>query len=161
MLHSLDLDYAHALMKLSDELKLDFYVASSQIANLLQKIPNLPLKPKVVESQVEQLMPFEKIVLEEIEEKSLILVSYSEAVDLVKELASAGKLSKDSVFIVSEPEPQVEEASEYEVIANWFSRMGVEFYTIRASGHYYPYQLKTILKNRKTEKSISCPYGKT
>ncbi|MEM0328484.1 MAG: hypothetical protein QXN53_07935 [Thermoproteota archaeon] len=153
-LHSLDVEYAYALMKLSRELKIDFYIASSQIANLLQKIPKLPLKPKVVESQVEQLMPFEKIALEEIEEKSLILVSYREAVDLVKELASAGKLSKDSVFIVSEPEPQVEEASEYEVIANWFSRMGIEFYTIRASGHYYPYQLKTILKTIKPKKKI-------
>ncbi|MGC8832355.1 MAG: MBL fold metallo-hydrolase RNA specificity domain-containing protein [Thermoproteota archaeon] len=95
-----------------------------------------------------------KIALEEVEDKSLILVSYREAVDLVKELAFVGKLSKDSVFIVSEPEPQVEEASEYEVIANWFSRMGVEFYTIRASGHYYPYQLKTILKAVKPKKRI-------
>ncbi|MBO3754614.1 MAG: hypothetical protein FGF53_07060 [Candidatus Brockarchaeota archaeon] len=48
----------------------------------------------------------------------------------------------------------MEEASEYEVIANWFSRMGVEFYTIRASGHYYPYQLKTILKTIKPKKKI-------
>ncbi|MBO3840368.1 MAG: hypothetical protein QXG66_05020 [Candidatus Bathyarchaeia archaeon] len=151
-LHGLDLEYAYALMKLSEELKFGFYVASSQIANLLQKIPKLPFKPKIVESLAEQLVPFEKIALEEIEEKSLILVSYREAIDLVKELASAGKLSNDSVFIMSEPEPQVEEASEYEVIANWFSRMGVEFYTIRASGHYYPYQLKTILKTIKPKK---------
>jgi ribonuclease J len=153
-LHGLDLEYAYALTKLSEELKLKFYVASSQIANLLQKIPNLPLKPKVVADQVGELTAFEKIALEEVEEKSLILVSYREAVDLVKDLALANRLSKDSVFIVSEPEPQVEEASEYEVIANWFLRMGVEFYRIRVSGHYYPYQLKAILKAAKPRKRI-------
>lgn len=151
-LHSLDLEYAYALMKLSEELKLDFCIASSQTANLLQKVPKLPVKPKVVESYVEKLTGFEKTALEDVEERSLILVSYREAVNIVKELYSVHKLSQDSVFVVSEPEPRVEEASEYEVIANWFSRMGVEFYTIRASGHYYPYQLRAILKTIKPKK---------
>jgi ribonuclease J len=32
--------------------------------------------------------------------------------------------------------------------------MGVEFYRIRVSGHYYPYQLKAILKAVKPRKRI-------
>jgi len=41
------------------------------------------------------------------------------------------------------------------VIANWLSKIGIQFYRIRASGHYYPYQLKMILNiinpKKKTE----------
>jgi hypothetical protein len=54
--------------------------------------------------------------------------------------------------IISEPEPQIEESSEYTVIANWFLTMGIESYRIRASGHYYQYQLKTILDKVKPRK---------
>jgi ribonuclease J len=55
---------------------------------------------------------------------------------------------------MSEPEPQIEEASEYEVIANWLLKMGIQFYRIRVSGHYYPYQLKTIIKSIKPKEVI-------
>jgi len=51
--------------------------------------------------------------------------------------------------IIIKPEPQVEEGSEYYVITNWFSLMGIEAYRIRTSGHYYQYQLKTILEKVK------------
>ncbi len=37
---------------------------------------------------------------------------------------------------------------------NWFSIMGVESYRIRASSHYYQYQLKTILEKVKPRKGI-------
>ena len=45
-----------------------------------------------------------------------------------------------------EKEPASEELAEYDVTANWMSRFNVQSYRIRVSGHYYPYQLKTILK---------------
>jgi ribonuclease J len=49
-------------------------------------------------------------------------------------------------------EPQIEEASEYDVIANWLSVMGVNTYRVRVSGHYYPYQLKSIVNVIKPSK---------
>ncbi|MHA1832960.1 MAG: hypothetical protein ACTSV7_03135 [Candidatus Baldrarchaeia archaeon] len=48
----------------------------------------------------------------------------------------------------------MEEASEYDIIAKWLSRMGIQAYRIRVSGHYYPYQLKTILNTTKPRKRI-------
>ena len=82
------------------------------------------------------------------------IVSYREVVDLLKDLDSAGCLTNSSIAIISEPEPETEEALEYGVIANWLSQMGVQFYRIRASGHYYTYQLKKILSFIKPKKKI-------
>ena len=151
--HALDLEYSYALMKLAAEFDRNFYVATTQTAKILEKVLELPLKPKLIEDYVGYLSSLEKIALEEIEEESFILVSYREVVDFLKDLSSAGKLT-DSIAIISEPEPQVEEASEYDIIANWLSRIGIQAYRIRASGHYYPYQLKTILNTIKPRKRI-------
>jgi ribonuclease J len=83
-----------------------------------------------------------------------MLVSYTEIVDLIKDLNMVRGISKDSLAIISETEPQSEEGSEYNVIANWFTTLGIESYRIRASGHYYQYQLKTILDKIKPRKGI-------
>jgi len=64
-----------------------------------------------------------------------------------------GSLSKDCLAII-QSKNQIEESSEYTVIANWFSTMGIESYRIRASGHYYQYQLKTILDKVKPRKGV-------
>jgi len=153
-LHGLDLEYAYTLMKLAAELNLNCYVASTQTAKLLEKVLKLPIKPKLIEGYVDYLAPLEKIALEEIEENTLILVSYREVVDFLKDLSSTGNITKDSVAVMSEPEPEAEEASEYGVIANWLSKMGIQSYRIRASGHYYPYQLKTIIQTIKPKEVI-------
>jgi len=55
------------------------------------------------------------------------------------------------------PEPEGEEAVEYSVMVNWFRVLGVWYYRIRASGHYYPYQLKTILEAIKPKRIIPHP----
>jgi len=39
-------------------------------------------------------------------------------------------------------------------MANWLSKMGIQSYRIRASGHYYPYQLKAILNVTKPKEKI-------
>ncbi|MCS7097587.1 MAG: hypothetical protein NZ922_01225 [Candidatus Methanomethyliaceae archaeon] len=152
-LHSFDIEYAYALMLIAEKMKMQIVIASSPLVKLLEKIPNLQ-KPQVVDEYLDDLTSFKRIPIESIEEKSLILVSYREIVDLIKDLNLTGILSKDCLAIISEPEPQIEEGSEYNVIANWFSIMGVESYRIRASGHYYQYQLKTILEKIKPKKSI-------
>ena len=50
---------------------------------------------------------------------------------------------------MSEPESEREEHIEYGALANWFARLGIQHYRIRASGHYYPYQLKDIIQTIK------------
>jgi ribonuclease J len=154
-LHALDLECAYILLKLSKKFNLNCYIASARIAKLLEKVPQLPITPKLIESYVDYLTPsLEKITLEDIEEKALIIVSYREIVDFLKDLSTATTAIKNSVAIISEPEPDIEEASEYRVIANWLSRMGIQTYRIRASGHYYPYQLKTIIQTIKPKEII-------
>lgn len=153
-LHGLDLEYAYALIKLATELNLSCYVTSTQTAKLLERVAELPTEPKLIEGYADYPSRLEKAALEQIEENSLILASYREVVDFLKDLSSVNDIARNSVAIMSEPEPEIEEASEYNVIANWLSRMGVQFYRIRVSGHYYPYQLKTIMQTIRPKEVI-------
>ena len=153
-LHSLDVEYAYMLMSMAEDMKMQVAIASIPLTKLLERIPKLPVKPKVIEEYVDYLTPFETTTIEDTEEKTLILVSYREIVDLIKDLNLTGNLSKDCLAIISEPEPEMEEGSEYTVIANWFSIMGFESYRIRASGHYYQYQLNIILDKIKPQKDV-------
>lgn len=73
------------------------------------------------------------------------MTTYRNVVDLIKDLAIANIPLKDIVAIISEPEPQIEESTEYAVVSNWFTLAGIQSYIMRTSGHYYPYQLKQIL----------------
>ncbi len=153
-LHWLDAEYAYLLMSIAEDAGLEVAIASASLAALLEKISKLPLEPKVIAEYTDHITTFPKTFIENMKEKTLILVSYREIVDLLKDLNSSGSLSKDCLAIMSEPEPQIEEGSEYTVIANWFSLIGVESYRIRASGHYYQYQLKNILESIKPRKGI-------
>ena len=74
--------------------------------------------------------------------------------DFIRTLTSYSKLPADAAAILSEPEPQIEESTEYDIIANWFYRTQINAYRVRVSGHYYPYQLKTILEHVKPKKII-------
>jgi ribonuclease J len=97
----------------------------------------------------------DKASLEEMEGKALMLTSYREVIDLLRDMSTAcGEALRSSIAVISEPEPQAEEASEYEVIANWMSRMGIQLYRVRASGHYYPYQLEKIIQAVKPREVI-------
>lgn len=153
-IHPLDLEYAYSLMNIAEEANTNVAIASAQTAKLLEKIPKLPSEPQIINEYAHYLSPLEKISLEDIGEKTLILVSYREIVDFIRDLNLTGNISRDCLAIISEPEPQAEEGSEYEIIANWFSKIGIESYRIRASGHYYPYQLKTIINKIKPRKQI-------
>jgi len=75
--------------------------------------------------------------------KSFILVSHWNIVDFLKELKSTQTLG-DTVAILSEPEPENEEASDYTTFANWMSRRGIQHYRLRVSGRYYPYEIGKI-----------------
>jgi hypothetical protein len=139
---------------MADDMKMQVAIASPSLVKLLEKIPQLPARPQIIEEYVGYLTPFEKTSIEDMGERTLMLVSYTEIVDLIKDLNMVRGISKDSLAIISETEPQNEEGSEYNVIANWFTTLGIESYRIRASGHYYQYQLKTILDKIKSRKGI-------
>ncbi|MGB9760446.1 MAG: hypothetical protein ACPLZG_11510 [Thermoproteota archaeon] len=147
--HALDIEYTYALMKIASESNLDFYIASTQIVKLLENIPELPLKPKLIEEYINYMSYFEKTPLKEISKKSIIFISYRDIIDFIKELSFTDIHLTDVAVIISEPEPKTEESTEYDVISNWFLRIGIQSYRIRASGHYYPHQLKTILNTIK------------
>lgn len=152
-LYPLDLEYAHFLAKLSAELNLECYVASRYTAMLMEATSYPILKPAIIEEYVTYPTFLKKLTLDEVEERSIILVSYREVVDLLRDIAfTKASILKDAVAIISEPEPEKEEAIEYNVFANWFQKVGVQHYTIRASGHYYPYELKNIITKIKPKK---------
>ncbi|MEM2936567.1 MAG: hypothetical protein QW231_05265 [Candidatus Bathyarchaeia archaeon] len=153
-IHSLDMGYAYALMKLASELGIRYYVASTQVARLMEGIPKLPLNPILLEEYVDFPSLAEKVPLEDLERDSMILVSYNEVVELLKSLASIHRLPKDAVAIMSEPEPEIEEASEYGVVANWFSKIGVQHYRVRVSGHYYPFEIRELQKVFKPKRIV-------
>jgi ribonuclease J len=76
-------------------------------------------------------------------------------IDLIRDLATTVRgMLRNAVAIISEPEPELEESTEYQVIANWFIKLGIQHYRIRVSGHYYPYELRDILSKIKPKKVL-------
>ena len=143
-LHSLDLEYAATLAKMAEESGKALYVTSPQFAKFLEGTPKFAVKPRLIEEYAVDITLGEAMPLTAIEENSLILTSHHDAVDLLRGMKA--NVLEDATVIISEPEPASEELAEYDVVANWMARLNVQSYRIRVSGHYYPYQLKTILK---------------
>jgi len=65
------------------------------------------------------------------------------------------KLPMGAIAILTTPEPLEEEAEiEEETLASWLYSLGVQVYRIRLSGHYYPHELKSILKIVRPKKLV-------
>jgi len=143
-LHSLDLEYAIILAKMAEDFGKTLYVTSLQTAKLLEKTPGIAVRPRLIEEYAADITLGEPMPLTAIEKDSIILTPHHNVIDLLRE-AEADAL-RNAAVIISEPEPASEELTEYNVVANWMTRLNVQSYRIRVSGHYYPYQLKTILK---------------
>ena len=57
--------------------------------------------------------------------------------------------------VLTTPEPFEAEAEvEEEVLASWLLSLGIQIYRLRLSGHYYPYELKKILRIVKARKIV-------
>ena len=143
--HPLDFEYAYFLLKAGRPV----YLASEHLAKLLETAPHLPTEPKLLTEYVKAPLSFQSADLEELGDNALVLASYYEAVDLIRDLASNNALPRNSAVLISEPEPSIEEAQAYGVMMNWFARLGVQAYSMRVSGHYYPHQLKSIIDTIK------------
>lgn len=151
-IHSLDLEYALFLDRLASETERDIYIASEGAARLMESAIGLRTKPRAISGYVKTLSQFEAADFEDIKENSILITSYHEIVDLLRDLKDACILPKDWASVLSEPEPKVEEAQEYEAIMNWLNKLGVQAYLMRASGHYYPHELRKIIDTIKPKK---------
>jgi len=151
-LHMLDLEYAYALLKLAEELGLECLLISPWMVKMIEKIPKPETELKVIEEYIDFPTLLEKTSIEDIEKESIILTPHRGAVDFLRDLKRRGVIEENPVAILSEPELEREEPMEYDIVANWFSRLGVQHYRIRVSGHYYPYQLKEIIQTIKPKK---------
>lgn len=148
-IHQLDLEYALFLSELASQAGRSMYIASEGAAKLMETAADLQAEPKVVADYVKIPSHFESVSLTDLKEDSILIASYHEIIDLLRDLRDAGVLSEGSATVLSEPEPRVEEAQEYEAIMNWFNNLGTQAYLMRASGHYYPHNLKTIMSTIK------------
>jgi len=145
-LHKLDFEYAYSLLKLAEDFDLECLLISPWTVKLLEGFHGLRRELKVVEEYVKIPTRLGKVNIEDIREKSIILTPYRETVDFLRELRSRDPNIGNPVAVLSEPEPEGEEHIEYGVMANWFTRLGIQHYRIRASGHYYPYQLREVVE---------------
>lgn len=153
-LHSLDLEYAVTLAKMAEEFDKILYVTSPETAKLLENTPGITVRPRLIEEYAADITLSELTPLRTIEKDSIIVTSYRDVIDLLRGLEADAL--KDATVIISEPEPTSEELAEYDVVANWMTHLNIQSYRVRVSGHYYPYQLKTILKtlNPKEVKAV-------
>lgn len=144
-IHPLDLEYALLLDRLASQAGRSMHIASEGAAKLMEAAADLQTEPKVITSYVKALSRFEGADLTGLDENSILIASYHEIVDVLRDLKDEGALPKGSAVVLSEPEPKVEEAQEYEAIMSWLGRLGAQAYLMRASGHYYPHELKKII----------------
>lgn len=152
-IHPLDLEYVITLDKLALESGKNIYIASESAAKLMDAAvdklinvaANFSAKPKVLINYVKTLTCFETVDITELDDNSILIASYHEVIDVLRDLKDTGILPKNSATVLSEPEPRIEEAQEYKAIMNWFYKLGVQAYLMRASGHYYPHELEMMI----------------
>ncbi|MEM1718252.1 MAG: hypothetical protein QW794_01200 [Thermosphaera sp.] len=144
-IHPLDLEYILLLDRLAPQAGRSIYVASEGAVKLMETTVNLQSEPKTITDYVKILSRFKGADLTDLDENSILVTSYHEVVDVLRDLRDADVLPRDSAAVLSEPEPRLEEAQEYGALMNWLLKLGTQAYLMRASGHYYPHELKTII----------------
>ena len=145
--HHLDAEFVIAVLNMAKRMELRSYVSSEIVAKTLQ-MSGLKFDLKVIEEfSKTPILP--TAPLSQVLEKSLLVTSYYEIVDICRNLDQMGLRDKRVVCILTEPEPGVEEMTEYNTVSRWLSFFGIHTYRIRVSGHYYPFELEEILKHVK------------
>jgi len=147
-MHPLDAEYAFFTAKLAADANRPLYIASEEAAKLMERIAP-PVKPKILPKYVGALSNLQTAELIDVEKNAIIITSYRDVIDLLRDMSAERMLPPNTAAILSEPEPQTEEAQEYAPIRNWFARLGVQAYAMRVSGHYYPHQIRLILETIK------------
>jgi ribonuclease J len=142
--HHLDSEFLVIVLGLAKKMGFEVFVSSEMVAKSI-KLTGTDASFKVLEEAAESpsftTAPSHQIL----GDKSLLITSYYEIIDLFRNLDESDLKSRRSVCILTEPEPASEEMQEYDVMNRWLSMWGIQTYRIRVSGHYYPFDFEEIL----------------
>jgi ribonuclease J len=142
--HPLDVETFTAFSEVANKLRLKPIIASDRLAKTVEisqmKIPEI----EVLET-VKELVRFPTSFIKRLG-RAVIFLSERDLIELLNALHVEGIMLKGIPVILAETEPAEEELTEFGRILNWLKYYGVQPYRIRVSGHYYPYQLKKLLK---------------
>lgn len=151
--HHLDAELLIAVLKLARRNELRSYTSSEIVAKILQ-ICDLNFDLKILEEFSKNPIFPTKPLNEVLENRSLIISSHYEIIDLCRDIGQERLHKTRTVCILTESESEIEEMLESKVIKRWLSIYGIQVYTLRVSGHYYPFELEEILKNIKVKEII-------
>ncbi|MEM0117214.1 MAG: MBL fold metallo-hydrolase [Conexivisphaerales archaeon] len=151
--HHLDVEFLVTVLGLVKKLDFKTFVTSETVAKGI-RATGVPSEFKVLEESAETPL-FHTAPLEVVlKDKSIVIASYYEIIDLFRSLEEANLRSKRVVYILTEPEPAAEEMQQYETVNRWLSMFGIQSYRLRVSGHYYPFEFEEILKTIKPKEII-------
>ncbi len=89
-------------------------------------------------------------------EKHLLIQEPTGFLEMIRQMRLWGtELPSETTAILTTPEPlEAESELEERILASWLYSLGIQVYRLRFSGHYYPHELKKILKVIKPQRLI-------
>ena len=164
-LHQLDIESLLLIASLKKSHRKNLLIASPRLTKVLEalissnpKIRRALEKAEVLEDEVKHSTIFTKTSMSDIKREPAKYCIITDIARLDEMLRKFEPLSQNLVMapvILMITEPTSEEAIfDMEKLIRWLSLYGVQPYTVRISGHYYPYQLKTIIQTIKPKEVI-------
>ena len=159
-LHQLDIESLLLIVSLKKSHRKNLLIASPRLTKVLEALISSAPKMKrafekveVLEDEVKHSTIFAKTSISEIKREPAKYCIITDIARLDEILRKFEPLSQNLVMapvVLMITEPTGEEAIfDMEKLIRWLSLYGLQPYTVRISGHYYPYQLKTIIKTIK------------
>jgi len=146
--HHLDVEFLAAVLSMAKKMEFKCHVSSEVVARTLE-LSGQKFDVEVLE-EYSKTPAFPTAPLSDVlVDKSLIITSYADVVDLCRGLEEEELRNRQAVCILTEPEPGIEEMTEYNTVSRWLAFYGIHTYRIRVSGHYYPFELNDILEHLK------------
>ena len=163
--HQLDIESLLLIASSKKPGRKNLVIASPRLTKVIEAlIPRAPKikraleKVQVLEDEVKQSTIFAKTSLNEVKQKPAKYCIITDIARLVEIIRKFEPLSRDLIMapvILMITEPTSEEAIfDMEKLIRWLSLYGLQPYTVRISGHYHPYQLKTIIQTIKPKEVI-------
>ena len=163
--HNQEIENIIMIAKKANEIGKQLVIASNRVADIIDFWKNrLPteiselLEASVLTSVMEK--PFVNLdIIDEISfekelENCVLIADLWHIIDSLRML-DPEKIPAGSPAILLTSEPHQEEAAYSEKLAiRWLRHLRLQPYRLRISGHYYPYQLKTILETIKPKNVI-------
>ena len=154
--HYLDVEFLRAVVRAAQGSSV--LIASKVMSQFLRRDMFAELEePLVAEEYVKGVPDLDMASIYDYElssEKLVIITSYYELIDLVRNLREWSVSLSDMTVMLSEPEPRQEESVDYEALLRWMDILGILTYRVRVSGHYYPFELTKLISTVKTKQVI-------